>query len=341
MHGQQNHTNLKIDQQNFIQNQMYGQQNQTNLNINQQNYIQNQMYGQQNQTNLNHNQQNYIQNQTHGQQNQTNLNINQQNNLEVTLHPHYQSTHFSDKCIHNVVKILPPLQVEYWTDYVMIRCPNVTTSWIEFYGFSYLTVLPSDENYFFFPLTDTGFNLNSWNEYSTKNKITREKLNEFISQLNTKFDLIAKIKTAKTAKTSINIDLICSGICTIIALISFIVLIIIGISEMNKIYLIFATCCLASFFELWCRFCREIREDTSHIREDTSHLVDRVLISTTSGLENFLNEWNMQYFLPNDLYVIAPRNLKYLQFILDKNIKFSLENHDYPYHRIPQRRYRY
>ena len=60
------------------------------------------------------------------------------------------------------------------------------------------------------------------------------------------------------------------------------------------------------------------------------YLMDKVLIRNTSGVENFINKWNIQYFLLNDLYVMAPRNLRYLQFVLKRNIKFSLENHPYP-----------
>jgi len=51
----------------------------------------------------------------------------------------------------------------------------------------------------------------------------------------------------------------------------------------------------------------------------------------TSGIESFFSNWNNQYFLPNGIYVMAPRNMKYLQFVLDSNIQFSLENHAYPY----------
>ena len=70
-----------------------------------------------------------------------------------------------------------------------------------------------------------------------------------------------------------------------------------------------------------------------------SYQVDTALLNNTSGVENFLKNWNMQYFLPNNIYVIVPRNLRYLQFVLDKNIKFSLENHLYPYDIVSKRRW--
>jgi len=55
--------------------------------------------------------------------------------------------------------------------------------------------------------------------------------------------------------------------------------------------------------------------------------IDEAVISGTCGIENLLNKWNNEYFLQNGLYVMAPKNLKYLQFVLDSNIKFTLDDH--------------
>ena len=107
--------------------------------------------------------------------------------------------------------------------------PNVTTSWIKQYGFSYLSIYNSDENFFFLPLTNDGFNLNKWNEYSTKNKISREKLNEFISQLNSQFQLKNLIKTAKRC-----IDLLIM-LSIILSILGFILCILFLILELTNI----------------------------------------------------------------------------------------------------------
>jgi len=70
----------------------------------------------------------------------------------------------------------------------------------------------------------------------------------------------------------------------------------------------------------------------------TELAVDKEIITATGGIENVFNTWNTQYFLPQGCYVMAPRNLRYLQFVLDSNIKFSLEDHVYPYDIIPRAR---
>jgi len=64
--------------------------------------------------------------------------------------------------------------------------------------------------------------------------------------------------------------------------------------------------------------------------------VDKEIIIATSGIENFFNSWNNEYFLPQGCYVMAPRNLRYIQFVLDSNVKFSLEDHPYPADIIPR-----
>ena len=60
-----------------------------------------------------------------------------------------------------------------------------------------------------------------------------------------------------------------------------------------------------------------------------SDFIDKILIRIIIDRGNFL-KWKTQYFLMNSQYLMAPRNLRYLQFVLDKNVKFSLENHPYP-----------
>ena len=49
-----------------------------------------------------------------------------------------------------------------------------------------------------------------------------------------------------------------------------------------------------------------------------------------TSIDKFINKWNNENFLPNGIYVLVPINLKYVQFVLDKNIRFCLSNHKFP-----------
>jgi len=68
------------------------------------------------------------------------------------------------------------------------------------------------------------------------------------------------------------------------------------------------------------------------------YFIDKEIVTNISIVENLINDWNNKCFIPNGMYVMAPLNLKYLQFVLDPNIKFVMENHQYPFDLIRTRR---
>ena len=59
--------------------------------------------------------------------------------------------------------------------------------------------------------------------------------------------------------------------------------------------------------------------------------VSKAILQNNYAVKCLLDKWNDNYFLQNGIYVMAPRNLAYLHFVLDINLKFSLEDHPYPY----------
>ena len=253
------------------------------------------------------------------------------------IHPQYQTSHFSNRCIQHLVKTLPPTDRKYLKEYCYVKCPNVTTVWINSYGFSYLTSYSNDENYFFLPLTDNGFNLNDWNENSTNNKVSRENLSEFISQLNSQFEISKLIKTLKEKIKKRHLIFLIFAIVFFILSITFFILWMNYLADfiyLDKNFLFIAGIC---FFFCGMIFLICLLFLCLNCYGKNKYLMDKVLIRNTSGVENFLNKWNIQYFLLNDLYVMAPRNLRYLQFVLKRNIKFSLENHPYPNDLTPNR----
>jgi len=209
----------------------------------------------------------------------------------------------------------------------------VTTAWVSSYGFSYLTSFSNDPNYFFIPRTNNGFTIDTWNESSTKNKITRDKMNEFLNQINNQYNIGGKVMEAinnHNTKTKL------LGLLTLVFLIISVVTLIGWIMNIegssNKLlwYLmswVFSLAIFAVVGSISIVFCCR----------KTEFIVDKEVITATSGnIENFFHNWNSQYFVPQGCYVMAPRNLRYLQFVLDTNVKFSFEDHAYPYDIIPR-----
>ena len=250
-------------------------------------------------------------------------------NTNFTIHPQFQPSIFNSNSVNHVVRALPAIDRKWYNKFSYVKCPNITTSWVDSYGFSYLTAFNNDQNYYFAPLTDTGVSMSAWNESLTKNKVTREKMTEFIFQVNSQFNLAETVKKAKSVSKK---RLICSSIFSIITLIVFIVSIylwILGVFQHNYVGIIILTL-IWSFSFVCCLMSGVYAIFNCSSEGFKNYEIDKNIINSTQNMENFLNIWNNQYFLPNGLYVMAPRNLKYIQFVLDSNINFSVENHSYP-----------
>jgi hypothetical protein len=256
------------------------------------------------------------------------------NSSNYNIHPIYEpNIPLSVKNVEHVVRVLPPNDRRYLDSYAYVKCPNVTTFWISSYGFSYLTSYSNDGNYFFLPRSDNGFGLSTWNESLTDNKVSREKMTEFIFELNNQFSISSIIKQARSEWNKKTRIIHC------VTFVSFIIFLFDSFywyttTELNYFIVSIIIWILAIFVF----FVSSVASCVYYcVGNENQGSINNSIIESTVGFENFLNTWNSKYFIPNGLYVIAPRNLIYLQFVLDSKIKFSLENHSYPYDLVPYR----
>jgi hypothetical protein len=67
--------------------------------------------------------------------------------------------------------------------------------------------------------------------------------------------------------------------------------------------------------------------------------IDRLIINKTSNIESLISSWNNHYFKGLGMYIMVPKNLKYIQFVLNSKIKFIVEDHSYPADLAPRRYY--
>jgi hypothetical protein len=51
----------------------------------------------------------------------------------------------------------------------------------------------------------------------------------------------------------------------------------------------------------------------------------------TARIEQFINSWSVEYFIPNGVYVTCPRNLEYIQFTIGLNRLMIIDRHDFPF----------
>ena len=64
----------------------------------------------------------------------------------------------------------------------------------------------------------------------------------------------------------------------------------------------------------------------------TEYILNKYIYLNYQDMGKFIKKWNNEKFLPTGIYVLVPINLKYVQFVLDKNIRFCLSNHQFPVH---------
>jgi len=159
-------------------------------------------------------------------------------------------------------------------------------------------------------------------------------MNDFMYQLNNQYNIGPKVKESNgkfsKKKGLLTISTIVLLVITVLCLIGWIVELgryRISVGRMigfllGWIFGLMACCVVGIFAIVMCAAKGEFS-------------VDKEIITATSGIENFFNNWNSQYFLTQGCYVMAPRNLRYIQFVLDSNIKFTVEDHGYPYDIIP------
>jgi len=248
----------------------------------------------------------------------------------VQFYPHFAPSLAQENRLH-VVRTLPPTdRVLEKGEYAYVKCPNITTMWIKLQAFSYLTNYHNDQNYFFLPLTDNGFDLSMWNESETKGKVTRDKMQQFIYDCNVNGKISENVLSGRNAVRN---NIICASVCTLVCLVGFIALLAYWISFIGSRYydaitarlLTYAWAIVLVFVITGCGLLFRYSRTRDRVFEISKFIL------TNPGIENIITHWNTTYFIPNGLYVVAPRNMTYLHFVLDCNLTFTLENHPYPF----------
>jgi len=261
-----------------------------------------------------------------------------QNNF-FPVNPPIQPNIFNHNSVTHVVKITPPTQRYQSNEFALVRCKNITTSWIASYGYSYLNEYANDINYCFLTRQDNGFDVNQWSETLTRSKVNKQQMTDFLYQVNTNGELAAKTVRAKQNVSSKRTTCCSLFVLSFLAFVACITMYIMNLSNyrnysvplsillMLGYVFCLVICCTTGFISLF--YMSDKAKD---------YFLDKEIISNISTMENLINDWNNKVFIPNGLYVMAPLNLKYLQFVLDSNVKFVMENHQYPHDLIRRRR---
>jgi len=261
-------------------------------------------------------------------------------NQTPLIHHPYQPNDIPTSVIH-VVRVLPPMERVYTENYSKVACGSVTTMWLGNYGYSYLSNYANDSNYFFIPRDKDGFTLNNWTEAITLYKLQKDKLTQFINEFNKVSNIAnivnnfnSKIERPKRKNTCLFL------IFLIIFSMSLICLVNITNNKRHRIIYQVALPLVCAISWLICIiFLVLMISGCVKSKTSTAAELDKTIINQTPQIENFVYEWNNKEFLPLGLYIIVPRNLSYIQFSLNSNAKFSIEDHSFPNDLKPKRVY--
>jgi hypothetical protein len=59
--------------------------------------------------------------------------------------------------------------------------------------------------------------------------------------------------------------------------------------------------------------------------------ISKAYLSKTSEIEDFINLWNKDYFIPNGVYATCPRNMAYIQFNVGLKSLMLIDRHEFPF----------
>jgi len=249
----------------------------------------------------------------------------------------YQPNHFiNQNCVTHIVRKLNPSESFNTSSFAKVRCDNITTMWVDSIGFSYLTTTANDQNYFFLPQKEKGFDLEGWDDSNTNYKINRNQISNFVGEINNVFNNgnhveEATLKYKRSFKKCLSLFIVSM----LIFIVSFLFFLLKKFPRFKTLFIIvfpislFLSCIFLSFLLIY------YFSNAFKIYERT-----KAILTHTTDVERILNNWNFQVFLPCGLYVIIPRNLAYIQFVLHSNIRFLMEDHSYPYDPIKKRFFR-
>jgi hypothetical protein len=216
-------------------------------------------------------------------------------------------------------------------EYAYVKCNNVTTIWINGQGFSFLTKYSNDQNYFFLPLTESGFSLMNWNEGLTKNKVSRPKMEQFAIEVNNQGKVAQNLEKAKSEVRKTICIFTSLGVFFLALFVLCFVLWIGYLGNYRTNILVSKLLVYLWAFLLVCGISLLIFCCKAMTKTYKEYAVSKQMIGNNLAMESMISRWNNEYFLPNGLYVMAPRNLAYLHFVLDSSLTFMMENHPYPY----------
>lgn len=261
-----------------------------------------------------------------GSVNLDSLNENFETGEDHMILPPYGFPKNNEKMIDQIINKNDVIERYSDSEFSYVKCKNITTFWIEDTGFSYMNNPEQSEDHFYLFLTHEGFNTDFWNEKVTQNKISTQLMLQFIDNLNTIINNGTEINSKRSGLLNKARLFLIFSVCFFLVAIMFFILLIMSLSDFQGdkfvVLMIGELISAMGFVILLLMGLRKMKK--------AEYILNKYIYMNYKIVEEFITKWNEEKFLSVGIYVIVPRNLKYIQFVLNKNVRFCLTNHKYP-----------
>lgn len=261
------------------------------------------------------------------------LNVDQNANMEK------YSSLGSDRSVVQVTipKEMPTLKfVSIYKPLLVVKCNRITTCYIDNYIFSLFSHPKDTENIedirlFVMSPSNCNYDVNDLLKNEEIAKIDNESLAEFLKWINkrlnnTEFLHLLKKHNKKSTK---NLIVFISLIAFLLFLL--IILFILGMQffEMStaRFWVTFAISFIIIFiFGFYC--VKYYLKNRRKYKELKLYNTIKHRLGSFEEIEDYLEVWNVNVFVPNGIFVTCPVTLEYLQFSLDVSKELLLEHHE-------------
>jgi hypothetical protein len=209
--------------------------------------------------------------------------------------------------------------------YQTIHCDTIATDWLnkKQYSYSYLTNPNNIKNKFYYAIKCQTYKFNMTVANGLLAYIEINKLSEFLNSFS---ELLKSDIQTNKIRRKISFRYSCcmawSIIFLLILLTSWVFAFMFFYPYIFFNYIFYPWPILIGLFLLSFYFPRRHKQE---------YKISYHYLLNTARIEQFVNSWNVEYFIPNGVYVTCPRNLKYIQFTIGLNRLMIIDRHEFPF----------
>ncbi len=241
----------------------------------------------------------------------------------------YSEISFLHERENEVISVGALLETYIGKLYKMVVSSVITTVFMDDNYFSYLTNPVNDDKNFFLLREGDYFDINQWDPSLTRDKISEDKMQEFVSQLNFFFSTNDILNIIDTYQKKSRLNIICFIFTILILLGSIILLWRVLTTAKDHIYLVIIFG-IITFLLLLLNLRMLYSSIWSGRKEKMNYDIFRNLLKHREMVEDHVQKWNDEYFIKNGIVAYSTSIVNYIHFSQENDKNIILSNNQLP-----------